>query len=59
MIKLIDLQFQIQYKQGINNATADALSRNTDVAEVWAISEGVPTWIQKVQEGYSDDPVAQ
>jgi hypothetical protein len=47
MIKLIDLQFQIQYKQGINNATADALSRNTDAAEVWAISEGVPTWIQK------------
>jgi len=59
MIKLIDLQFQIQYKQGINNAAADALSRNTDVAEVWAISEGVPTWIQKVQEGYSDDPIAQ
>jgi hypothetical protein len=59
MIKLIDLQFQIQYKQGINNAAADALSRNTDVAEVWAISEGVPTWIQKVKEGYSDDPIAQ
>jgi hypothetical protein len=59
MIKLIDLQFQIQYKQGINNAAANALSRNTDVVEVWAISEGLPTWIQKVQEGYSDDPIAR
>lgn len=56
LIKLMDLQYTIQYKKGTHNAAADALSRCQLSGEVNALSEYVPTWIQKLQEGYDDDP---
>jgi hypothetical protein len=56
LVKLMDLNYQIQYKKGINNAVADALSRCEHENEVNAISECVPAWITKLQEGYVDNP---
>jgi len=55
LIKLMDLDYHIQYKQGVNNAAADALSRCVSEAEVFAISECVPTWVQKLKDGYVDN----
>lgn len=61
VLKLMDLNFKIQYKQGISNATANALSRCfAPLSEsVNAISTCSPSWIEKLQEGYLDDAVAQ
>lgn len=39
LVKLIDLQYVIQYKKGINNAAADALSRMTDSGSICAVSD--------------------
>ena len=55
LVKLMDLNYTIQYKKGINNAAADALSRCETEGEVTVISECVPSWIQKLQEGYTDN----
>lgn len=59
LIKLMDLKFRIVYKQGALNAAADALSRYPTNESILAISSCVPTWLQKLQEGYLDDPLAQ
>jgi hypothetical protein len=55
----MDLQYSIQYKKGVNNAAADALSRCDHQGNVQAISECIPTWIQRLQEGYEDDDHAK
>lgn len=55
LLKLMDLNFKIQYKKGITNATADALSRYPESDSVLAISSVTPTWLEKLQEGYYDD----
>jgi len=55
MFKLMDLNYQIQYKKGINNAAADALSGCVSDEEVNAISECVPAWIQKLKEAYQEN----
>lgn len=53
MLKLMDLSFKIQYKQGHTNKAADALSRMSDGEHsVLAISVGQPSWLQILQEGY-------
>jgi hypothetical protein len=42
LVRLMDLNYTIQYKKGTNNAEADALSRYESEGEVFAISECVP-----------------
>ncbi|WVZ58303.1 LOW QUALITY PROTEIN: hypothetical protein U9M48_008586, partial [Paspalum notatum var. saurae] len=59
LIKLMDLRFKIQYKKGVSNAAADALSRHPQLVEVYDISGCVPTWMDKIQLGYKDDPFTQ
>lgn len=60
MLKLMDLRFKIQYKQGQSNKAADALSRITEGDQsVTAISLAQPTWLQILQEGYLEDPEAK
>lgn len=54
LVKLMDLDYQIQYKKGINNAAVDALSRCVSGQEIWAISKCVPSWVQKLTEGYEE-----
>lgn len=56
MMRLMDLNFTIQYKQGVTNSAADALSRCSDHQTVSAISECVPSWLQKLTLGYKEDP---
>jgi hypothetical protein len=58
--KLMGLQYRVQYKQGINNGTADALSRKPpESSQVFAISTVQPAWIAAVIESYSTDDYAQ
>ena len=59
LIKLMDLRYTIQYKKGTSNAAADSLSRYDWSQELNAISECVPTWIQKLKEGFEDDSAAK
>lgn len=60
LIKLMDLQYTIQYKKG---PTIKLLMPFQDVKtqhkEVMAVSECVPTWIQKLKEGYEEDEQAK
>ena len=55
----MDLKFQIQYNKGTSNAAAVALSRHPDHLLVAAISASIPSWLQRLQDGYSDDTHAQ
>lgn len=56
LIRLMDLNYQIQYKKGVNNAAADTLSRYEEQGQLMSMSECTPAWIQKLQEGYMDHP---
>jgi len=55
----MDLQYCIQYKKVINNNATYALSRCEWPNSVNAISKCIPSWTQRLQEGYSDDETAQ
>lgn len=54
MVKLMDLDYQIQYKKGINNAIVDALSRYVTDQGVLAMLECISSWVQKLREGYEE-----
>lgn len=58
LLKLMDLQFKIVYKQGINNQVVDALSRCYPSHSVMAISMSNPDWLDRVKAGYVEDPLA-
>lgn len=61
------LQFQIQYKKGLDNRCADVLSRRPDMQlyqahlqlNLCSISVSKPVWLAAVQQGYLTDPQAQ
>lgn len=59
LLKLMDLKYNIQYKQGITNATADALSRAPDHNQLFAISVSNPSWLEKLQQGYEEDELSK
>lgn len=54
-VKLMGLEYTIQYKRGITNAVADALSRRQQNQSLLAISSAVPLWMENVVAGYEDD----
>ena len=54
LLKLMDLDYTIQYKKGINNAAADSLYRRP-VSTLMAVSLCTPTWLEQLQAGYADD----
>lgn len=58
LLKLMDLQFKIIYKQGALNQAADALSRCYSPQSIMAVSFANPDWLDRVKLGYSDDPLA-
>lgn len=55
-MKLMDLDFKIVYKQGAADKAADALSRCAVNNTVLSVSSSNPVWLQKVCDGYQDDP---
>lgn len=55
MTKLVGLQFSFQYKKGVENGAADALSRQ---GPLMAITECTPRWITEVIKSYDLDPEA-
>lgn len=59
MMKLMDLDFKIVYKQGATNKVVDALSHYAFDNTVLAVSTCNPVWLQKVIDGYADDAQVQ
>jgi len=55
LLKLIDLRYRIQYKKGVTNAAADALSRVMKEPHILAVSLSTPAWLNRLQQGYEDD----
>lgn len=59
MTKLVGLDFSIQYKRGVENTAADALSRVAHLFTVQAMSASRPVWVQEILNSYTVDPAAQ
>jgi hypothetical protein len=59
MSKLVGLQFKFQYKRGVDNGAADALSRVGHMMSANAMSICQPKWLQEVANSYETDPKAQ
>lgn len=59
MSKLVGLQFKFQYRLGIDNGAADALSRVGVSLDLSALSLCQPTWVQEVANSYATDTHAQ
>jgi hypothetical protein len=57
--RLVGLNFSFQYKKGAENKVADALSRVGHAFSLYAVSAGVPLWMQEVLNSYAVDPKAQ
>lgn len=49
LLKLMDLQFKIQYNQGINNQAVDSLSCCVGNEGVMAIAMSTPDWLDRVK----------
>lgn len=54
MMKLLEFNFTIQYKKGIHNKVADALSRV--LPKCMAISVATPVWAEDLVHSYQQDP---
>ena len=57
--KLLGLNYRIQYRRGVENCVADALSRRVHQTEVFALSSPVHDWLLELQQWYAKDEEAQ
>jgi hypothetical protein len=57
--RLMGLQFKIVYRQGKENAAADALSCIPHLLNIQSYSEVKPLWIHEVVNSYATDSNAQ
>jgi hypothetical protein len=53
LMKLLEFNYTIEYKKGVENMVANALSRRGNTA--MAISSAVPTWISEIEDSYIND----
>ena len=50
------LQYRVEYKKGILNGAADALSRKpVESSQVMAVTTVKPVWLEHVEASYSQD----
>jgi hypothetical protein len=59
MLKLLEFDYTIEYKQGKVNSVADALSRKSELKipqQVLSISAVIPQWMHDVEASYQEDP---
>ncbi|KAL0361456.1 UNVERIFIED_CONTAM: Transposon Ty3-I Gag-Pol polyprotein [Sesamum radiatum] len=56
--KLLGLDYEVQYRRGIDNKAAAALSRR-DHGECSIITVIIPNWVTEVQRSYDQDPEFQ
>jgi hypothetical protein len=60
LTKLMGLQYTVQYKKGILNGTADALSRKpVEASPLMAATVLQPVWLDRVAESYLNDEYSQ
>lgn len=59
LAKLLGFNYSIEYKKGIENQAADALSRRDADGEITQITAVQPLWIQEVIQSYEGDNWAQ
>jgi hypothetical protein len=52
------LQYRINYRRGVENGAANALSRRGPPAELLAISAPTHEWLQDLVQWYDFDPEA-
>jgi hypothetical protein len=57
LLKLMDLNFKIQYKKVSANTAADALSRCPGSPSLQAISVSTPSWMDNLHDSYMDNEV--
>lgn len=56
LTKMMGLQYSIQYKKGINNGAADALSHKpTSSSQLYVTTTVQPSWLDGVVLGYEKD----
>lgn len=59
MTKLMGLQYNFQYKKGVENIVADALSRMHVHSSISALTVVQPIWLQEAVNSYAVDSQAQ
>jgi hypothetical protein len=55
LLKLMDLQYKIQFKKGVTNTAAGALSRMPEQDTIYSISMSTPAWLERLQQGYEEN----
>lgn len=58
MAKLMGFNYRIEYKKGIENGAADALSRRIEQAKLQQVTVLQPAWIEELVNSYEGDEFA-
>jgi hypothetical protein len=53
LMKLLEFNYSIEYKKGVENVVADALSKKDH--SILALSLETPAWIHEIEESYAHD----
>lgn len=55
LAKLMGFNYTIEYKKGLDNKAADALSRKDEDGELQQVTVLQPAWVQEVMKSYDND----